>query len=262
MTAKDLIREGRLAEALAELQKAIRAQPGDAGLRVFLFQLCCLTGNLERAHTQLQVAAGFSEESEMLARVFLPLMECELLRRRVFAGATQPLVFGEPGVWVGSFLQAMVQHTQGNLEAAAKLREQAMSEFKPVAGSINGERFEWFADTDSRLGPMIEAMIFGKYYWVPVDRIRKITMEAPVDLRDLVWMPATLMLANGGQLAGHLPVRYPGSESSEDPAVVLARKTDYTQPLAGTYIGHGQRCWMTDKSDYALLETRTIEFDA
>ncbi len=32
----------------------------------------------------------------------------------------------------------------------------------------------------------------GKYYWVPFCRIQKIETEKPIDMRDLVWLPARL----------------------------------------------------------------------
>ena len=51
-----------------------------------------------------------------------------------------------------------------------------------------------------RLGPVCEAIINGRYYWVPFDRLSRIDLEAPVDLRDVVWMPAHFQFANGGEI--------------------------------------------------------------
>ena len=48
--------------------------------------------------------------------------------------------------------------------------------------------------------PVCEAMIDGRYYWVPFERIRSVALQAPSDLRDFVWMPAQLVLANGSAL--------------------------------------------------------------
>jgi protein involved in temperature-dependent protein secretion len=102
MNAKELLREAKVAEALTELQHEIRANPTSGLLRIFLFQLCCVTGSLDRALNQLQVAAGFDPESEMLARIFKQVIECELYRRRVFEGIATPLVFGEPEEALGA----------------------------------------------------------------------------------------------------------------------------------------------------------------
>ena len=58
MNAKELAGAGRLSEALTALQAEIRRNPADQKSRVFLFQLDCLLGHLEKALTQLQVVAS------------------------------------------------------------------------------------------------------------------------------------------------------------------------------------------------------------
>ena len=58
----------------------------DAKLRVFLFQLFCVLGQWQRAMTQLKVLAELNPETMMLARIFEPVLNCEVLRAEVFAG--------------------------------------------------------------------------------------------------------------------------------------------------------------------------------
>jgi len=53
MPARESLREGRLEEALAQLQTQVRKEPGDARLRVFLFQLLSVMGRWDRALRQL-----------------------------------------------------------------------------------------------------------------------------------------------------------------------------------------------------------------
>ena len=55
--AERAIREGSVDEALQLLQSAVRASPGDAALRIFLFQLLAVQGQWERSLNQLNVAA-------------------------------------------------------------------------------------------------------------------------------------------------------------------------------------------------------------
>jgi type VI secretion system protein ImpE len=73
-------------------------------------------------------------------------------------------------------------------------------------------------------------------------------------------MPAALTLTNGGELVGFVPTRYPGTVASADAALLLARRTDWTVH-GGAQLGLGQRLFATDSGDYALQDTRTIEFD-
>ncbi len=57
---------------------------------------------------------------------------------------------------------------------------------------------------------------------------------------------------------GLIPTRYPGSESSKDDQIRLARKTDWQDAGNGLFIGLGQRTLATDAEDYALLDIRQI----
>ena len=47
MSATEFLQSGRLSEALADLQQQVRREPGDARLRIFLFQLLAVMGDLD-----------------------------------------------------------------------------------------------------------------------------------------------------------------------------------------------------------------------
>jgi type VI secretion system protein ImpE len=140
------------------------------------------------------------------------------------------------------------------------LRQQAFEAAPATAGTLNGEPFQWLADGDARLGPCLEVIVSGRYYWVPFHRIRRMSMEAPGDLRDFVWTPAELIWANGGEAVALIPTRYPGSEAAADPALRLARKTEWQEQSDQTCFGLGQRTLITDTGEAALLDVRSIEF--
>jgi len=258
MEPKDLLREGRLDEALKELQNQVRANPADAKLRVFLFQLLALMGNWERAMTQLNVAAEMDPDTLLMAQVCRPALNCEALRADIFAGKRAPLVFGEPEEWVGWMVQANQHAAKGEYDAAQQLRDRAFEAAPAVPGTIDDQAFEWIADADTRLGPILEAIVDGRYYWVPLSNIAEIVIEKPTDLRDVVWTPCMFTWANGGETVGLIPGRYPGSEAAADPVIRMARRTDWEDKGGGLYIGHGQRMLATDQGEYPLLEVRKI----
>lgn len=266
--AEELIRQGKPLEALASLKDAIRNDPSDAAKRVFLFQLLCVIGDWEKALTQASVASELNGINQMMATVGRSTIECEAFRRSVFAGERSPLLLGEPSAWVGMMVQACGMAGQGQFEAAASLRAQAFEQAEAVSGSItvaSGDEvstsaFEWIADADERLGPIVELIMEGKYYWVPMSHIRVIEFEAPEDLRDVVWTPATFRWVNGGDSMGLVPTRYPGSEGSADEAIRMSRKTEFVEVAAGAFVGLGQRMWATDSGEYPLMQTRKIEF--
>ena len=84
------------------------------------------------------------------------------------------------------------------------------SEAPATAGTIDGKPFAWIADADTRLGPMLEAIMNGKNYWLPFARLAEIKIEKPIDLRDVAWMPAVLTFTTGGESVAFVPTRYPG----------------------------------------------------
>jgi type VI secretion system protein ImpE len=262
MTSAELVQAAQLDEALATLQSEIRKKPEDTRLRIFLFQLNCVLGRFDKALTQLQVLASLNAETLLLAQIFRPVIACEMLRREVFAGKRTPLIFGEPMEWVGLLVQANDLIAKGQFGPAAEARAKAFDSAPASSGKLNDQPFEWLADGDSRLGPVLEAIIEGKYYWIPYCRIQKIEMPKPSDLRDLIWLPAQFTWTNGGAVPGHIPVRYPGTENSSDNQLRLGRQTQWREEAGETFLGIGQRLLTSDASEVPLLECRTIEFNA
>lgn len=261
MSPEESVRAGHLSQALQDLQTRVRGNPGDAKARIFLYQLLAVLGQWERAATQLKVASDLESSNLILAQVGRQALQAEQLRARVFAGGTTPLLMGEPEGWVGSLLEALRLSAEGHYEKAAELRNQALEGAPTVSGTINGEKFEWIADADSRIGPCLELIVDGKYFWVPFDRIKSLQMEPPTDLQDTVWLQTVVTWTNQGQVPALIPSRYAGSEGSEDDLVKLSRRTDWVSHPADTYFGVGQRMLTTDAGEYPLLEVREIVFD-
>ena len=92
--AERSLRDGDAAAALTHLQEAVRGKADDPKLRVFLFQLLCVTGQWERAANQLEVASTLDPGALAMAQTYREALRCELLRGRVFDGKTAPMVFG------------------------------------------------------------------------------------------------------------------------------------------------------------------------
>jgi type VI secretion system protein ImpE len=258
MEAAELLRQGKLNEALEALQNQIRSDPSNSKHRVFLFQLLCVMGQWDRALTQLNVAAGMDPKTLLMKEVCQQALQCEALRKDIFAGKKMPLVFGQPQEWVGWMIQANQQSAQGQYREAQSLRERALEAAPAIAGRINSNAFEWVADADPRLGPILEVILEGRYFWIPLANINQIKIDKPVDLRDVIWAPANFVWSNGGTAVGFIPARYPGSDEVDDPAIKLGRRTDWIDQGGDFQVPVGQRLFATNESEYSILEVRAL----
>lgn len=259
MHAQQLLKEGNLPEALAALQADIRRQPGEPRLRIFLFQLLCVLGQWERALAQLQVLGELDAATLPMVQTYRAALRCELLRQQVFAGRRAPVVLGDPLPWMVLLIDALRLQAEGQADQAAGNRERAFGLAPAMPGSLDGERFAWIGDADGRIGPFMEAFIDGRYLWLPFQRMRRVEIEPPSDLRDLVWIPASFCWTNGGQTVGLVPARYVDTVTVDDARLLLAQRTDWLPAPDGA--GLGQRLLATDRDDVGLLNVRRIDFD-
>ena len=275
MSALLSLRNADLATSLKSLQAEVRDNPSEPKHRIFLFQLLSILGQWERALGQLNVLRDLNAESLSLVQTYQETLNCEALRDAVFLGKRSPLLFGDPEPWMALMLESLKLTSQGKVAESATMRETALQDAPTVSGTLSlfpekthGDDsvkveafpFEWLADADSRIGPFLEAIINGKYFWIPFQRIGSIALEKVSDLRDLVWLPARFEWANGGETVGFIPTRYVDSQSQSDDHVRLGWKTIWNQVEEGTFIGFGQRILATDLDEYPLTKIQKIAF--
>jgi type VI secretion system protein ImpE len=260
MTADELIKSGDLEAGLAKLQEQVRAHPANAEYRLLLFQLLCVLGKFDRALTQLNVAGDMKKDMDPFTKVHQRALEAEAFRAEVFSGKKSPVIFGQPTPWIGKLLQSLQHLAKGEFEAAAGQRDAALEEAEAIPVKIDGKDAAWIADADTRLGPVFEAVFSGRYYWVPMIYVQEIRVDAPVFLKDRVWIGVHFQWTNGGKVEGLMPVRYPGTELQGNMQVRLARTTLWEEHPHGAFHGLGGRLFATDIGEFPLLSTRNIVF--
>jgi type VI secretion system protein ImpE len=267
-TAEQLLAAGELSATLMALQQQVRKQPGDVRLRTFLFQLLAVLEQWERAASQLKLCGELDAGTLAMVSTYREALQCEAVRQAVMTGRTTPMVFGEPASWIGLLTEALAVEAKGEVAAAAALRRQALEEAPATAGTLNGTPFEWIADADSRLGPVLEVVLRGRYGWLPLSQVSRVVVEPPADLRDLVWMPAHLFLPNGGESVALIPTRYTGPDlgayvdTVHNDALLLARRTDWhalaPEQAPEQYRGSGQRVLTSSGPELGLLDVREL----
>jgi type VI secretion system protein ImpE len=230
MTAKQLFQAGKLDEAIKAAGAEVKDNPTDTQRRIFLFELLCFTGDYDRAEKHLNLLAESSKEAELGAVLYYAALHAERLRQDLFAKKEFP----------------------------APVEEQDFS------GSLNGKPFEWIADSDPRIAERLELYAAGAYLWIGFEHIVSIEMEAPKRLRDLLWIPALVRTGPSfkdkelGEVM--IPVLYPNSSKHSSDDVRLGRATHWLDQEDGDPLPVGQKTFLVDGEEFALLDVRKIEF--
>jgi type VI secretion system protein ImpE len=240
------------------LKQDVRKAPRDPRLRTFLFQMFCVTGEWERAATQLAAVSELDPIALPMGQAYRAAIRCEVMRELVFQGRRSPTVLGDPGPWLPMLIEATRLLATGKPDEAAQLRDTAFEAAEETEGTLNDTPFAWIADADPRLGPVLEVFVNGNYLWVPFSRVKSLHLEKPADLRDQVWMPANFTWSSEGEQVGFIPTRYPGTAASDDPALRLSRRTDWYDADGGWSLPIGQRVLVTDVEETALMDIRSI----
>ena len=255
--ADELLASGDVAGARQQLIEEVRANPGSVGVRMFLFQMCALLGEWDRAKAQLETLAKLDPEARMLSVAYTQCIAGEAVRAQVFAG-TEPATLLAKVAWGESLSAALMARQSGSAEADA-LYAQVFEAAPTTSGTTDaGLRFEWIADADPRLGPVTEAIIAGRYGLMPFCALERLTVNAPVDLRDTVWIQAEFGLVQGARVAGFIPLRYPGSEATDDATMVRGTGTGWIADERGEHpLGHRLFAF-SDGSEVPVQELREL----
>jgi type VI secretion system protein ImpE len=255
----EALRRNNLPGALTELKSAIRRNPADQDLRFLLFDLLALDGDYEGASRQAVVAAGLQSGPDPMPLLLNSLAAGEVLRRLVFEGRVEPLILGEPYEWMAQAAAGIKSAAGGDWERAHTLALDAREQANACQGELNGSPFDWLMDGDSRLGPVLEVILDGKYYWIPQDRVKSLVTDPPSCLTHSLWLPASIALVSGADIYGFLPARYPVTPET-DIACRLGKTTSWFEPIPGFHLGSGQKVLMTETQDFALLDMRRLSF--
>ena len=260
--ARDLLREGRLAAAIEQQTQDVKARPTDTAGRIFLFEMLCFAGSLDRAGKQLDVIGHQSVEMEVGVEIYRQLLVAERARRAVFLDGRNPDFLTTPPDYVPLHLEALALQRDQKPEQARLLLEKALDLHPALPGEADGVRFTEFEDSDLFLSPFLELIVNDKYAWLPFEQISRLEIIRPTQLRDLLWARARLE-ARGGDLGEvFLPVLYPGSSEHASEAVRLGRQTEWIDVGAGLVRGLGQRLFAIDGGEKVMLEIAEVRFDS
>lgn len=267
MNTAGIFKTNSIQDVIEQTKDKVRKNPGSADLRANLFQLLSLKGDWTKAVDSLKLSAEMNSQAQPVAMLYVAAVNAEVDRQNVFKGNGRPSIFGDADEWMGYLITAIEEQDPAKSE---ELLDQAMELAPEVSGTIitrNGEeiKFEWLADGDSRLGPMLEFLNNGQYGWVPFNEIQSLRIIEPSGISDLIWSQAELVLSNGRSIVGMVPNRYPGDYANLEDSFNLGHRTEW-QPLyenseSEFYKGVGQKTYMSDVGDHPILEIESIKFN-
>jgi type VI secretion system protein ImpE len=232
MTPLALYREGKLREAIKALGDELRSNPLDVKRRTFLFELLLFAGEFDRAEKQLDLLAGANAEAAAGTLLYRSALHAERTRQAMFANHEMP-----------------------------PSKDEAVH-----AGVWNEKAFNEFADADPRIGANLEVFIAGSYTWIPIHYLRRIEVEPPANLRDLIWARARLdtsadfRLQELGEVL--LPVLCPQSSRHAEEIVQLGRESAWEPDEEFGEIPYGPKMMLIDDVEVPLLEIRSVVWTA
>jgi type VI secretion system protein ImpE len=259
-TAAALLRAGKLDEAVAAAQAALRKAPTDLNARVLLGELLAFTGNLERADVLLDAASAIDPTTGIVVAEFRQLIRADMARRQLFRDGRVPEFLSDPTETQRLQLAALVALRAGDFANAAQQAEAAEAVRPRTPGHDGDAAFDDLRDADDLLAGSFEVLTTtGKYFWIPTERVQTLEFHPPKRPRDLLWRRASMSVADGPDGEVYLPAIYAADDPMTD-ALRLGRETDWRQVEAGPVRGVGQRLFMVGDEAVAMMDLGNIRF--
>ncbi|NIF59332.1 ImpE family T6SS protein Cts1E [Enterobacter sp. Ap-916] len=255
------LKNASLNALLEQVLAQVKTNPQDLKAREVLFKLYCVEGSWDKALLQLQTLALLDDALHKQTELYKNLVFSEMQRLQVLTGERQAATLqGEMPLWMEKLHQANVEHYQGQTRLAALSRDKAFELAPESAGQSDTlAAFKWIADSDGRLGPVCEFICAGGYRWLPFASIQTLSVSTPGDLLDLIWLPATIKVADE-VYHGYIPARYP-VEPQDDQQKKLGLKTEWITLSEDLSAGTGRKVLVTDISDRSIMEVGDIVFE-
>ncbi len=260
MNPQALILDGQIDAARAMLIDQVKKSPGDIHARSLLFQVMLLCGEWDKARRQLDIAATQQASPDMNQPVYQNLIQAEKERIAVSKRELRPTFFPEVPEYSEDLFQMLDLLAMDKMDEAANVFERLDARLPHLQGTINGQPFKGFRDTDSTFTHYIEAIEYERYLWVPIASIRELAVSPPKTLIDLIWAKGRITTWEGLTMGCFLPVLYPNSFKSSDDQIRLGRLTDWNPMGGGLVKAAGQHVFQVGDVDKGILELGEVLF--
>lgn len=260
MSAEELFREGRLDEAVEAAIAVVRKNPKDTQCRLFLAELFCFQGFIDRADTQLETILTQTPDAIRVLQ-FRQILRAERFRQEFSEQGRPPEFLADPPEHLRLALKGSVLRREGDIAAATAVAEECEAARPELSGQCDGAAFVGIRDLHDATSSFFEVLTNnGVYYWVPFESVVQLEFQPPQSPRDLLWRRTQLTVNDGPDGDVCIPATYFGTSQESDDNLRLARATDWREEDGGAYRGVGQRSYLVGEEDRSILEIGTIEF--
>jgi type VI secretion system protein ImpE len=259
-TAGEAFMAGDIEGAVAAATAAVKAQPREPGPRWLLAEMLLFAGEYERADRALD--AVIEDNPSPTVMEFRQLLRAEVVRHQVAKDGRVPKFQGEdPTDAQKAAAHALTLLRAGDKAGAAAAAAEVESLRPRVPGKAGDVAFDDLRDADDIFAGMIEVHTAGgEYMWVPVERLRALSFEAPKRPRDLYWRRCTIEMKDGQEGVVYVPAIYPWTAKDMPNPLRLGRGTEW-QEDAGLVRGLGMREFLVGEEAKTLAELTDITFD-
>ena len=212
MTARELLADGRLSDALAAQVAAVSADPTPSA-RLFLFELLVLADRLAEARTELLAVTSDDPAWPAARRRFGRLLRAIGRRNRL---RKRPAFLLPPPPHASRRWNAARAVEAGDAPRGVRWIDRADATAPEVVGFVDGRPFAGLRDSDERFASVWEVLVGGGYYWLPFEQTRAVTVRRAEGVIETVYRPAEVRLTDGRTLDVVLPLVYPLSGESGD----------------------------------------------
>lgn len=259
-TAGDAFKAGDIEGAVANATAAVKAAPRDAGARWVLAEMLLFAGEFERADRSLD--AVIEETPSPTVMEFRQMLRAEVTRRQVLAEGRVPKFQGEDPTEAQKAAARAVTLLRAGDGAAAAAAAAEVEALRPrVPGRIGDAAFDDLRDADDVFAAMIEVYtLSGEYMWVPTERLRALSFDAPKRPRDLYWRRCSIEMKDGQEGVVYVPAIYGWTGKDAPNPLRLGRGTEWIGH-GGAVRGLGMREFLIGEDAKSLAELTELTFD-
>lgn len=259
----DLLRAGRLPDAIKQCQRNLQRNSRDSAARWMLATLYSFESDHERADKQLDTLAGLDETWSSGANIFRSLLRAAVWRRDVFDCGRLPDFCGKPSIPLQQVLSALVDLRAGDAEAAAAQLQALEQSRSSTPGRVDGVPFAKWRDLDDFCASFLEVFLPGGVYaWIAWENIESLEFQPIRRTRDTLWRPVTLSVVGGPSGTAHVPCLYEGTVRSDCGTRKMGFETAWLDDESGIVRGVGQRLFAANEQEAAICEMTAVRFES